>query len=97
MLSMNDLIDYCDLDKSEIEAIAEHQHIPLPIAVELGEYLLHSSAGLCTLHAMIQETIQHAADHGRHHHAAELAITYQHLQRTHPLPSSQTSSPDARA
>ncbi len=27
MLSIQDVIDYCDLDRGEIEAIAEHEHL----------------------------------------------------------------------
>jgi hypothetical protein len=30
--------------------------------------------------------MQHALEVGRFEHAKELADTYQHLQRTHPLP-----------
>ena len=60
MLSMNDLLGYSDLDQSEIEAIAEHEHIPLPIAVELGEQLLGSTKGLRKLHLMVIENMQHA-------------------------------------
>lgn len=36
MLSMHDLLDYGGLDKEVIEAIAEHEHIPLVIAVGMG-------------------------------------------------------------
>ena len=38
------------------------------------------------LHEMIVENMQHALDSGRFEHVKELADTYQHLQRTHPLP-----------
>jgi hypothetical protein len=37
MLSIQDVIDYCDLDRGEIEAIAEHEHIPDDLAAELSE------------------------------------------------------------
>ena len=40
MLSIQDVIDYCDLERGEIEAIAEHEHIPMCIAAELSEALL---------------------------------------------------------
>lgn len=88
MLSMQDLLDYCDLDKGEIEAIAEHEHIPLSIAAEMGECLLSSPKGVCVLHAMIIDNMQHATQTGHMEHAKELAVTYQHLQRSHPLPAS---------
>ena len=86
MLSMQDLIDYCDLDCGEIEAIAEHEHIPVAIAAEMSEVLLCSPEGVCRLHTMIIENMQHALDHGHYEHVRDLAGTYEHLQRTHPLP-----------
>jgi hypothetical protein len=35
---------------------------------------------------MIIENMQHALERGEYLHVQELAATYQHLQRTHPLP-----------
>jgi len=87
MLSMQDLLDYCDLDRGEIEAIAEHEHIPMTVAAELSENLLCSPDGVCRLHSMIIENMQQALDAGRYEHVQDLAQTYQHLQRTHPLPA----------
>lgn len=86
MLSMQDVLDYCDLDRGEIEAIAEHEHVPMAVAAELSEVLLCTPEGVCQLHTMIIENMQHALDLGHHDHFQQLAQTYQHLQRTHPLP-----------
>lgn len=88
MLALQDLLDYCDLDEGEIKAIAEHEHIPLAVAVEMGECLLGSPEGVCRLHAMISENMDHAKRCGEIHHVKELETTYRHLQRTHPLPAS---------
>lgn len=87
MLSMQDVIDYCDLDRGEIEAIAEHEHIPTMLAAELSEDLLCSPEGVCRLHSMIVENMEQAFQAGRYEHAQDLADTYQHLQRTHPIPT----------
>ena len=86
MLSMEDVLDYCDLDRGEIAAVAEHENIPMTVAAELGEALLSSPEGVFHLHEMIVENMQHALEGGRFEHVTELADTYQHLQRTHPLP-----------
>ena len=86
MLSMQDVIDYCDLDRGEIEAIAEHEHIPTIVAAELSERLLCSPEGVFRLHSMIVENMQQALEAGRYEHVQNLATTYQHLQRTHPIP-----------
>ncbi|NJD25612.1 MAG: hypothetical protein FIB06_09435 [Betaproteobacteria bacterium] len=86
MLSVQDLLDYCDLDRGEIEAVAEHEHLPIAVAAELGELLVSTPEGVMQLHAMIVENMQHALDCGHYEHVRELAATYQHLQRSHPLP-----------
>lgn len=91
MLAMQDLLDYCDLDEGEIKAIAEHEHVPLVIAAELSECLLSSPEGVCKLHAMIVENMEHAVKCGQFHHAKELESTYEHLLRTHPLPESMNT------
>lgn len=90
MLSMQDLIDYCDLDQGEIEAVAEHEHLPLAVAAELSEALLASPEGVCQLHTMLIENMQHALDGGHYEHARELVRTYEHLQRNHPLPGMES-------
>lgn len=87
MLSFQDVIDYCDLDIGEIEAIAEHEHIPITVAAEMSEVLLCSPEGVCRLHSMIIENMQHALDSGHYEHVHNLAETYQHLQRVHPIPN----------
>lgn len=87
MLSMNDLMDYCDLDRGEIEAVAEHEGIPLAVAIRSSARPCSSSPdGVFCLHGMIVENMQHALEEGHFEHVQELANTYQHLQRTHPLP-----------
>lgn len=87
MLSIQDVIDYCDLERGEIEAIAEHEHVPVVVAAEMSEQLLSTPQGVYRLHAMIIENMEHALEHGEYQHVKDLSETYQHLQRTHPIPS----------
>ncbi len=87
MLSIQDVLDYCDLDRGEIEAIAEHEHIPIAVAAEMSEFLLCTPDGVCRLHTMIIENMQHALAEGHDQHVIDLMKTYEHLQRTHPLPT----------
>ena len=86
MLSMQDVLDYCDLDRGEIDAVAEHEHLPTMLAAELGESLLSTPQGVFRLHAMIIENMQEVLEAGHFEHVKELAQTYEHLQRSHPLP-----------
>ncbi|MCL2525165.1 MAG: hypothetical protein FWF20_04395 [Betaproteobacteria bacterium] len=94
MLSLQDVIDYCDADNGEIEAIAEHEHVPMAVAAEIGSMLLCSPEGVCRLRAIIIENMQNAVAWGRYQHAKDLAKVYRHLQRSYPLPGE--SCPDSR-
>jgi hypothetical protein len=49
--------------------------------------LLSTPQGVYRLHAMIIENMEHALEHGEFQHVKDLSETYQHLQRTHPIPS----------
>lgn len=87
MLSMDDLLDYCELDRDEIAAVAEHEHLPMAVAAELSETLLTTPQGIAELHRMLLDDIEHAQESGNKVHLCELARAYQHLQKTHPLAS----------
>jgi hypothetical protein len=45
MISLEDCIAMCGLDAKEIEAIAEHEHIPEISAAALADHLLHQVGG----------------------------------------------------
>ncbi len=86
MLSLKDCLDFCDLECREIEAIAEHEHVPLMLAIEMGNQLMGSDDGLRQVHQMMREDIEHALQEGHMEHASELTATYLHFRRLHPLP-----------
>lgn len=85
MLCLEDCLDFSDLDTDEVEAIAEHEHIPMICAAELGCELLKSPDGIRRLHSMVIDDFQSAIEHGHVEQAGHWALTYQHLQATHPL------------
>ena len=41
MITIEDCLALSDLTEEEIDAIAEHEHLPEIIAAELGNYLAH--------------------------------------------------------
>lgn len=90
MLCLEDCLEFCELDQDEVEAIAEHEHVPTIVAAEMGCELLKSEEGLARLHVMILDDIETALEHGHVEHASELAATYQHFQLTHPLQQSSS-------
>jgi hypothetical protein len=45
MLSFEDCVALSSLTEDEIAAIAEHEHLPMIVAVELGNYLVQTPDG----------------------------------------------------
>ena len=87
MLSLKDCLDFCDLDCSGIEAIAEHEHIPIIVAAELSNELLKTPEGVCCLHNMVLDNLNQALAHGDREKALRFNLAYQHLKATYPLPT----------
>jgi hypothetical protein len=58
MLSQTDFVGCSSLHECVIEAIAEHEHVPMPVAVVIGENLLTSKEGIVCLHKMVLEDIE---------------------------------------
>ncbi len=79
MLTLEDCIALSDLTVEEIDAIAEHEHLPEVIATELGCYLVHCPDGRQAIRAMIRDDIEAARARGDFRHAAELKLVLQHF------------------
>lgn len=88
MLCLEDCLDFCDLDHEEIEAIAEHEHIPIIVAAELGTELLKSPAGVRCLGSMLLDNVGNALQRGQKARAERLAAVYRRFHASHPLSSS---------
>ena len=84
MLTLQDVIDYSNVTEEEIDAIAEHEHIPKIVAAELGNYLVHSPDGVPMLKRIILEDIESAMNRGDEHHARDLRLVLQHFNLEHP-------------
>ena len=64
MLTLQDCIELSELSEEEILAIAEHEHIPEMLAVEMGNYLVHAPSGEKQIKRMIVDDIDQARAHG---------------------------------
>jgi hypothetical protein len=84
MISLEDCIAICGLEAKEVEAIAEHQHIPEISAAALAHYLLHQAGGTERIREMIVDDIRTAVDAGRAAHAAESSAVLRHFLEHHP-------------
>ena len=56
-LTFEDCLGLCDLSEEEVLAIAEHEHLPVMAALELGNYLAHTDAGEQRIKTMIRDDI----------------------------------------
>lgn len=83
MLTLEDCIAFSELTEEEIEAIAEHDHLPEVIAAELGWSLVHSAAGCRCIAAMISDDITAAQLHDDRAHAAKLKLVLRHFIAGH--------------
>jgi hypothetical protein len=84
MIALEDCIAMCGLTPEEIEAIAEHEHIPEVAAAALGDYLLHKDRGPRIVRDMIKDDIRHAIRVGDAGHARQLIAALNHFLAAHP-------------
>lgn len=84
MISHDDCIAMCGLDKKQIAAIAEHEHVPEIAATALASYLLHKAGGEKEIRRMLIDDIHAALDQNRLRHATELFMALRHFVSHHP-------------
>ena len=84
MISLVDCIGMCGLSADEVQAVAEHEHVPDIVATALAQELLGQSDGCRKIGAMIADDVNLAAGHGNLKHAEELRTTLLHFVATHP-------------
>ena len=75
MLTLQDCIELSDLNEEEILAIAEHEHLPEMVAVELGNYLTHTASGEKRIKRMIVEAKENEQADLINAQAAELRLS----------------------
>ncbi len=83
MLTIEDCIELSELTEEEILAIAEHEHIPEMVAVELGNYLTHTASGEKRIKRMILDDIETAGAKGDSHRVTMLKMVLKHFVEHH--------------
>jgi hypothetical protein len=91
MLTYEDCLGLCELTEEEVEAIAEHEHIPSIVAAELGNYLIHEETGVPKIRRIILEDIEMAEKKGDKQHVLVLKLTLMHFVDTHPSASNSAA------
>ncbi len=84
MLTIRDCIDLCECDAEEIAAIAEHEHVPEIVAIELAEYLIHTENGVPMIRRIIIDDIREARVRGDTQKCERLTLVLKHFIATHP-------------
>jgi hypothetical protein len=84
MLTLDDCIGLCDLTEEEIQAIAEHEHVPEIVAAELGNYLVVTPGGQRRIRRIILDDIAAAQARGDKRHTLRLELVLRHFCDTHP-------------
>jgi hypothetical protein len=84
MITLEDCLALCGLTKEEVDALAEHEHIPQMAAAAFGQYLLNQPNGCKKIRDMIAEDIGRALSRGDTSHVEELILTLRHFMSSHP-------------
>jgi hypothetical protein len=83
MLTWTDCVELSELTEDEIDAIAQHEHIPEMIALEMGNYLIHTHTGEKRVKAMIRDDIRLAEEEGKKDRVAMLKLVLKHYLEHH--------------
>ncbi len=83
MISLEDIYDLCPLTRDEIDAIAEHAHLPGIAAARLADYLMHAPKGPQAVQAMICDEIRAALRRDDLPHARALFAALRHYMDGH--------------
>lgn len=84
MLTREDCLALCDLTEEEIAAIAVHEHVPMILAAEMGQYLIHQPDGATRIRRIILDDIKDAVARGKPAEAKRLKAVLHHFAHDHP-------------
>jgi hypothetical protein len=84
MLTFDDCVALCELTEDEIAAIAEHEHLPMIVAAELGNYLIQGPDGALRVKRIILDDLATAGRTGDRSHALALKLVLRHFVERHP-------------
>ncbi len=85
MLTYEDCVGLTGLEEEEIEAIAQHEHIPEIVAAEMGCCLAHEPGGESRIVQIIRDDIAAANEHHHPQEALHWKQVLTHFNQTHHL------------
>ncbi len=84
MLTYEDCLGLCELSAEEVLAIAEHEHVPEIVAIEMAEYIINQPDGIPRIKKIILDDLKRAQRHGNKQHEETLRQVLKHFIVTHP-------------
>lgn len=84
MLTYQEVIELSGLTLDEIDAIAQHEHVPEIVAAEMGNYLMECPDGIPCIKRIILDDIEEAERHGQARRVLHLKLVLKHFVETHP-------------
>lgn len=84
MLTYEDCLALAELTEEEVEAVAEHEHLPEMVALEFANYLAHREDGIPVMKRFILDELVAAERHGNRQKVLKLKMVLQRFISTHP-------------
>lgn len=84
MISLDDIEDMSALNRAEIDALAEHEHVTEFDAALMGDYMMHVHHGAQKVHQIICDDIRTALHDDNLVHARELFAVLRRFLAEHP-------------
>jgi hypothetical protein len=84
MITFDDCLALCELTEEEIDAIAEHEHLPETVALEMGSCLIQGPEGEVRVQRIILDVIGAAQRRGDAVRAAHLKQILRRFVEHHP-------------
>lgn len=86
MITLQEILDFAELRRAELEAISELEHIPEVVAAEMAFELIRTPRGLYQLHNLFLEAIERAEYTGKREHVRRFEQLYQEFSQRYPKP-----------
>lgn len=84
MLTYDDCLGLCELTEAEVTAIAEHEHLPMIVAAELGNYIIQAPDGAFRIKRIIIDDLRKAASLRDYARVLALKLVLRHFVERHP-------------
>ncbi|MBL8449301.1 MAG: hypothetical protein E6Q99_04825 [Elusimicrobia bacterium] len=86
MVTLQEIIDFSEIERGQVEAISELEHIPEVVAAELAHELIRTPRGVFRLHNLFREAIERAEYGCSRERVRRLERLYKDFSRRFPQP-----------